>query len=64
MMDIQHLLIVEDDAAMRQMLASLFKDHGFAVREAPTADEALRQAREAEFDVVLSDIQMPGKSGI
>ncbi|HEY5656641.1 MAG TPA: sigma-54 dependent transcriptional regulator [Myxococcota bacterium] len=58
------LMIVDDDAAMRQMLDSLFREQGFAVRDACTAAEALDMASEMEFDAVLSDIKMPGKSGI
>ena len=64
MTDSQSLLVVDDDAAMRQMLASLFREKGYPVREAASADEALEQARELEFDAVLSDIKMPGKTGI
>ncbi len=64
MTDSQSLLVVDDDAAMRQMLASLFRENGYPVREAASVDEALEQARELEFDAVLSDIKMPGKTGI
>jgi len=60
----REVLVVDDDAAMREMLASLFAEQGFAVREAASADEALDQARERDFDAVLSDIRMPGRSGI
>jgi len=58
------LLVVDDDAAMRQMLASLFRERGYPVEEAASADEALERTRETEFDAVLSDIKMPGKTGI
>jgi len=58
------LLIVDDDTAMREMLASLFRDHGYTVEEAASAAGALERAGEQCFDVVLSDIRMPGKSGI
>ena len=58
------LLVVDDDAMMRQLLASLFQEHGYAVREAASADDALEQVGRFEFDAVLSDIRMPGKSGI
>ncbi len=60
----QNLLVVDDDAAMRQLLASLFRERGYPVQEASTADEALEQARDLEFDAVVSDIKMPGRSGI
>jgi DNA-binding NtrC family response regulator len=58
------LLVVDDDLAMREMLASLFREQGFAVQEAASADEALGHLGEHEFDAVVSDIKMPGRSGI
>ena len=58
------LLVVDDDTAMREMLASLFREKGYPVQEAASADEALERAREAEFDAVLSDVRMPGRSGV
>jgi DNA-binding NtrC family response regulator len=64
MTEARTVLIVDDDAAMRQMLESLFREQGYAVQEAGSADEAIERARETEFDAVLSDIKMPGKSGI
>jgi len=60
----QSLLVVDDDAAMRQMLVPLFRERGFRVEEAPSAASALEKLRESDFGVVLSDIKMPGKSGI
>jgi DNA-binding NtrC family response regulator len=58
------LLLVEDDNAMREMLESLFRHEGYVVAEASSASTALALARETDFDVVLSDIKMPGKSGL
>jgi len=58
------LLLVEDDTAMRQMLESLFRGEGYHVSEASSAKAALDLARTTDFDVVLSDIRMPGKSGL
>jgi DNA-binding NtrC family response regulator len=58
------LLLVEDDNAMREMLESLFRQEGYVVSEAASASAALDLARETDFDVVLSDIKMPGKSGL
>ncbi len=58
------LLVVDDDLAMRQMLASLFQDLGYEVGEASSADEALKRLADEDVDVVLSDIRMPSKSGI
>ena len=63
-MPVRTLLVVDDDSAMRELLASLFEDRGYAVEQAASVDEALEQCREREFDAVLSDIKMPGASGI
>jgi two-component system response regulator AtoC len=60
----RRLLVVDDDRAMREMLTSLFKERGLAVDEAPSAGAALARAAEQEFDVVLSDVRMPGLSGV
>ena len=58
------LLLVEDDNAMREMLESLFRQEGFVVSEASWASAAIDLVRKTHFDVVLSDIKMPGKSGL
>src|SRR4029453_8260947 len=60
----RNLLVVDDDLAMREMLVSLFREHGYRVEGAARVDDALARLAEQEFDVVLSDIRMPGKSGI
>jgi two-component system response regulator HydG len=64
MAEARSILIVDDDAAMRQMLESLFREQGYAVAQADSANAALECAREREFDAVLSDIKMPSKSGV
>jgi len=50
------VLIVDDDAAMRQMLESLFREQGYAVDEAPDGDapqtENEAQRRRAAFRVI------------
>jgi DNA-binding NtrC family response regulator len=62
--ELQSILVVDDDAAMRQMLASLFRERGFHVAEASSAVQALETLRESDVGVVLSDVKMPGKTGI
>ncbi len=58
------ILVVDDDRAMREMLASLLKESGYWVEQANSGDEALELGAETDFDAVLSDIRMPGRSGI
>jgi two-component system response regulator AtoC len=64
MSTIRRLLVVDDDRAMREMLSSLFKERGLSVEDAASADAALARAAEQDFDVVLSDVRMPGLSGV
>ncbi len=58
------VLIVDDDAPMRDMLVSLLEEGGIRSAAAASADEALERIQEAEFDAVISDIRMPGKDGV
>ena len=58
------ILVVDDDTAMREMLVSLFRDRAYRVQQAGSAAEALEKAGDEPFDVILSDIRMPGKTGI
>lgn len=58
------ILLVDDDAATRQSLADYLTLLGNAVTSCPDADSALDICRNHRFDMVLSDIQMPGKTGI
>jgi len=60
----RNLLIVDDDSAMREMLESLFREQGYAAATAESVDAALTRLRDAEYDAVLSDIKMPGRSGL
>ena len=58
------LLVVDDDAAMREMLETALQRKGYAVASVGGAEGALRLIRERPFDVLLSDIYMPGLDGL
>ena len=58
------VLVVDDDSAMRDMVVSLLEDQGIHARAAGSADEAVDRLEELDVDVVLSDIRMPGRTGI
>ncbi len=60
------MLIVEDEQALRNGLASLpWREHGIALLPpARNGQEAIEQARENRVDILLTDIRMPGPSGI
>ncbi len=58
------VLIADDEAKIRELLAGYFEAEGFDVTMARDGDEALRAARESSPDVVLLDVMMPGIDGI
>jgi DNA-binding NtrC family response regulator len=58
------VLVVDDDAAMREMLISMLEEEGVRAEGADSADKALDRLRDFDFDAVLSDIRMPGKTGV
>ncbi len=62
----RRVLIVEDDAPIREVIANHLRKKGFAVTEAGDAETVLlRMSRErVPFDLVLTDIHLPGLSGV
>jgi len=58
------ILIVDDELSMREFLAILLEREGYAVAVAANAEEALGQIDGSLFDLVISDVQMPGLNGI
>ncbi|HEX5067274.1 MAG TPA: sigma-54 dependent transcriptional regulator [Myxococcota bacterium] len=54
------LLIVDGDSATRPALVALLRERGFSAETAESEDAALAKVREQEFDVVLSDVELPG----
>ncbi len=60
----QSVLLVDDSAFFRNMLAPVLKAAGYRVRVAPNAQEGLEALRSGQaFDVVLTDIEMPDMNG-
>src|SRR5438552_5489489 len=57
------ILVVEDDAAMRDLLAEELGDAGFEVRAAATAATGLEHARAERFDLIITDLRMPEMDG-
>ncbi|HMO69073.1 MAG TPA: response regulator [Novosphingobium sp.] len=58
------LLLVDDEASLRQPLADYLSRQGFLVTEAASAAEARSRLREETPDLVLLDIMMPGEDGL
>lgn len=58
-----HILIVDDDRRIRQLLARFLASNGFRVSTAASAEEARRKRSGLVFDLVILDVMMPGESG-
>jgi len=59
-----HLLLVEDDIDLAEGLAASLRQSGHAVQWVVSGTEADRVLRECDFDLVLLDLNLPGKSGL
>jgi len=60
----ERLLIVEDELTLGESLKRVFERQGYAAETARTAEEALLKMEEVGFDLVLTDILLPGMNGI
>jgi len=58
-----HLLLVEDEAAYREVVAERLSEHGYHVVQAATGEEALERLNGFAFDVLLTDLRLPGVDG-
>jgi two-component system, NtrC family, nitrogen regulation response regulator NtrX len=61
---VNHVLIVDDEAEIRESLESILKEEGYLVTSAATASEALALLHDAAYDVVLLDIWLPDRDGL
>ena len=59
----KHLLLVEDEAALRSVVAERLTDEGFQVDQASTGEEALSRLDDFAYDVVVTDLRLPGIDG-
>ncbi|WP_053572343.1 hybrid sensor histidine kinase/response regulator [Caballeronia cordobensis] len=58
------ILVVDDDDSSREAVSELLTSMGYDVRQAADADAGMRALTTAKFDVLLTDIVLPGRSGI
>jgi two-component system phosphate regulon response regulator OmpR len=59
-----HLLVVDDDARLRELLRRYLSDSGFRVTAVANAGEARSNLASFAFDLVVLDVMMPGESGL
>ncbi len=59
----KHLLIVEDEAPLREVVAERLADNGYDVVQAANGEEALERLAEFAFDIIVTDLRLPGVDG-
>jgi DNA-binding NtrC family response regulator len=64
MNDKARILLIEDDATFRSLLATILADAGYSVTERENGKSALQALQRQGFDLVLSDLRLPGLSGL
>lgn len=62
--DAAHLLIVDDDARIRELLQRFLGEKGYRITVAADAAEARRKMTGIRFDLLILDVMMPGESGL
>jgi two-component system phosphate regulon response regulator OmpR len=61
---IAHILVVDDDEGIRSLVKKYLNENNFLVSTADSAESASRKIEIIEFDLIILDIMMPGKSGL
>ncbi len=62
--DAAHLLVVDDDTRIRDLLSRYLSEQGFRVTTAADAAEARRKLDGIDFDLLIIDVMMPGENGL
>lgn len=62
--DLPHILVVDDDRRIRNLLQAYLMENGFRISVAASAAEAREHMRIVAFDLVVLDIMMPGETGL
>jgi DNA-binding NtrC family response regulator len=58
------ILVVDDELLIRETLVEYLSQEGFSVSDCSSGEEALEQASERRFDIVLCDVHLPGLDGL
>jgi DNA-binding NtrC family response regulator len=59
----RHLLLVEDEAALREAVAEQLTDRGYHVEQADSGEMAIERLADFAFDIILTDLRLPGIDG-
>ena len=61
---IKKILVVDDEMGLRSLISELLESKGFEVRAAKDGQESLDEMEREDFDLVITDIQMPRLDGL
>src|SRR5260221_2425118 len=59
----RHLLLVEDEAALREAVAEQLTDRGYHVEQADSGESAVSRLADFAFDIIITDLRLPGIDG-
>jgi two-component system, NtrC family, response regulator PilR len=59
----KHVLLVEDEAPLRQAVAEQLMDRGYLVEQAESGEEAVAKLADFAFDIIITDLRLPGLDG-
>jgi len=59
-----HILVVDDDDRIRELVKQYLSQNNFLVTTAKSSDDALEKVKVIQFDLIVLDIMMPGKTGL
>src|ERR1051325_9878622 len=61
--NVKHLLLVEDEAPLRQAIAEQLTDRGYHVAQAASGEQAIQRLADFAFAVIVTDLRLPGVDG-
>src|SRR5882672_1733786 len=59
----RHLLLVEDESALREAVAEQLTDRGYHVEQADSGESAVERLADFAFDIIITDLRLPGVDG-
>ena len=59
-----HILVIDDDSRLRDLLSRFLQESGFLVSGAESAAQARNILKNMQFDLLVIDVMMPGETGL